>query len=173
VSTLFRIPQPAGALASLLLVFSLSCASARGGLDSATPGAPEHRRTCQESGGVSVTLVLPNLESNQELEELVHHAKGLAEAAELVAHFFQELDGVVNTDAEAAATALGNLHAQIFVHLPYHVTGLRKPFSRLFRATCRLADAEERQKELHRKVARRRLGPGRKAPTRPPESGRA
>lgn len=87
---------------------------------------------------------LPNLEARKDLEEVVHHLKGLVEATEEISAQMKILDATIGNDLDRATDAMGRLEAEIYTHLAYHVKELRKPFSRLFHALGRELEGQEK-----------------------------
>jgi hypothetical protein len=88
-------------------------------------------------------IALSNLEIKKELEEVVFHLKGFAEATQEILAQMQLLDSTIDKDLDRATDAMGALEAEIYTHLAYHMKELRRPFSRLFRELCKKLDQQE------------------------------
>ena len=76
-------------------------------------------------------MKLDRLAARPELKALLFHMSRLQEIQASIDDHVTRLDSVIDNDPEACRAVMGELEAELFFQIPYHLGELRKPFEEL------------------------------------------
>ena len=88
---------------------------------------------------------LSKLSMHEELRDFLYHARGLLETHDKLVSLLNTLNETFDTDVEKAAETLSLIEVEIFDHLGYHRTEIRRPLAALARRTYKALEKSDEE----------------------------